>query len=233
MSKASRKINIAIDGYSSCGKSTLAKALASRLDYIFIDSGAMYRGVCWYALQNGLIVNNAVDTFALTEELPFIDLTFSASKNNKERSLLVNGHDVSGEIRTLEISRFVSPVSAIREVRLKLVEQQQLMGKNGGVVMDGRDIGTVVFPDAELKLFVTASLEIRGQRRFLEMQQKGESVTLQEVIDNLVDRDRIDSTRTESPLRQAQDAIVIDNSFLTPEEQLHKALLMAEKLINP
>lgn len=224
MSEHVKKITIAIDGYSSCGKSTLAKALAASLHYVFIDSGAMYRGICLYALNNGWITNGAVNQVALISALPDITLGFVKNKETGEQRLLLNGQDVSEEIRSLEVSQSVSLIATIREVRHKLVHQQQLMGKKGGIVMDGRDIGTVVFPDAELKLFLTASHEVRTQRRFAEMQSKGQQVTKEEVSRNLAERDHIDSTREESPLRQAKDAIVIDNSSLTPKDQLELAL---------
>lgn len=224
MSEHKKKITIAIDGYSSCGKSTLAKAMAASLHYVFIDSGAMYRGICLYAMNRKLIRNGVVKTEELIAALPSITLSFEKHPGSKEQSLLLNGVDVSGEIRSLAVSQSVSQIATIKEVRQKLVHQQQLLGKKGGIVMDGRDIGTVVFPDAELKLFLTASVEIRAQRRYAEMIAKGQTVTMKEVLDNLTQRDHIDSTREESPLRQAEDAIVIDNSHLTPDEQLHRAL---------
>jgi CMP/dCMP kinase len=225
MGTASRKINIAIDGYSSCGKSTLAKALARELDYIFIDSGAMYRGVTLYALQRGLIKDGFLDEHGLVAALPEIELRFGRIEEaGKEHPLLLNGRDVSQEIRTMEVSSFVSPVSTLKQVRSRLVQEQQALGVNGGVVMDGRDIGTVVFPDAGLKLFITASLEVRTQRRYDELRAKGSKIGMHEVQMNLTERDHIDSTRAESPLRQAEDAIVIDNSELDQQEQLEIAL---------
>lgn len=232
MSEHKKKITIAIDGYSSCGKSTLAKAMAASLHYVFIDSGAMYRGICLYAMNRKLIHDGIVEKEALIAELPHIHLSFEKHPGSKEQSLLLNGVDVSGEIRSLEVSRSVSQIATIREVRQKLVHQQQLLGKKGGIVMDGRDIGTVVFPDAELKLFLTASVEIRSERRYAEMIAKGQTVTLQEVTDNLTQRDFIDSTREESPLRQAEDAITIDNSDLTPDQQLHLALDLVREVIH-
>lgn len=232
MSEHKKKITIAIDGYSSCGKSTLAKALASSLHYVFIDSGAMYRAICLYAMNRKLVKDGVVKTEALIAELPHITLAFEKHPGNKEQSILLNGVDVSGEIRSLEVSQSVSQIATIREVRQKLVHQQQLLGKKGGIVMDGRDIGTVVFPDAELKLFLTASAEIRAQRRYAEMIAKGQEVTIEEVRENLAERDHIDSTRKESPLRQAEDAIVIDNSHLTPKQQLEEALVLVREAIH-
>lgn len=224
MSEHVKKITIAIDGYSSCGKSTLAKALAASLHYVFIDSGAMYRGICLYALNNGWITNGKVNQTALISALPGITLGFVKNRETGEQRLLLNEQDVSEEIRSLEVSQSVSLIATIREVRHKLVHQQQILGKKGGIVMDGRDIGTVVFPDAELKLFLTASHEVRTQRRYDEMKAKGLEVTKEEISRNLAERDYIDSTREESPLRQAKDAIVIDNSTLTPKDQLELAL---------
>lgn len=232
MSEPKKKITIAIDGYSSCGKSTLAKALAKKLHYVFVDSGAMYRGVCLYALQNGIIKDGILDKESLISHVANIRLAFHKNTETGEQSLLLNGEDVSAQIRSLEVSQSVSQVATIREVRKKLVHQQQIMGKKGGIVMDGRDIGTVVFPDAELKLFLTASVEVRTQRRYDEMIAKGQSVDPETVRKNLIERDHIDSTREESPLRQAEDAIVIDNSHLTPEEQLKKALELVHEVIH-
>lgn len=226
---ASKKITIAVDGYSSCGKSTLAKALAKKLHYIFIDTGAMYRGITWYALQNGYVKDSKLNASDLIKDLDKIDIQFGDLNEDGIRKLLVNGRDVSKEIRTMEISDWVSPVATLKEVRHKLVAQQREMGKQGGVIMDGRDIGSVVFPYAELKLFLTADKEIRAERRLLELQHKGEKSTLEEVLKNLEKRDHIDSTREESPLIQVEDAIVIDNSFLTPEEQLQKVLELVQE----
>ncbi len=231
--KDQKKINIAIDGYSSCGKSTLAKALAASLQYVFIDSGAMYRGVTLYALESGLIVEGAIDKEGIIRSLPDIELRFGKlMEKGKEHPLLLNGKDVSAAIRSMQISQLVSPVSAIREVRHKLVEEQQELGRIGGVVMDGRDIGTVVFPDAELKLFLTASIDIRTERRFLELTTKGMKVTRAEVTQNLLERDHLDSTRAESPLKQADDAIVIDNSDLDQQQQLNLALSYVREIIH-
>lgn len=232
MSEKKKKITIAIDGYSSCGKSTLAKALAKTLHYVFVDSGAMYRGVCLYALQNNLIQNGIVDKETLIAHLENVRLAFHKNTETGEQSLLLNGEDVSAQIRSLEVSQSVSQVATIREVRRKLVHQQQIMGKKGGIVMDGRDIGTVVFPEAELKLFLTASIDVRTQRRFDEMIAKGQQVDLEAIRKNLIERDYIDSTREESPLRQAIDAIVIDNSLLTQQEQLKMALSLVHEVIH-
>lgn len=209
-----KKINIAIDGHSSCGKSTLAKALAAKLHYLYIDSGAMYRAVTLYFLNKGTDINNAEVVKAHLEEI-----TISFKNHNGENRTLLNDADVSEEIRSMAINNFVSPVAAISSVRKKLVHQQQIIGSKKGVVMDGRDIGTVVFPDAEIKIFLTANIETRAQRRFDELRRKGNAVSLEEIKHNLAERDRIDSNRLDSPLKQAQDAILLDNSNLTPIEQ--------------
>lgn len=227
-----KKLTIAIDGFSSCGKSTLAKALAEKLDYVFIDSGAMYRAVTLFALRNGFVDEHGIATDDLLEALPSIEISFELNSDSKKPHLILNGRDVETEIRSTKVAAHVSKIAAIKAVREKLVAQQRALGKKGGVVMDGRDIGSVVFPNAELKLFLTAQAEIRAQRRFQELQEKGISVTLEEVIHNLEERDRIDSTRAESPLTQTEDAIVIDNSHLTPAEQLAHTLELANELIN-
>lgn len=226
------KITIAIDGFSSCGKSTLAKALAEELGYIFIDSGAMYRGITLYAMQNDLIVDGLIDEEELYNQLEEISLQFEINPETKRPELLLNGVNVESQIRTLEVSNNVSPIAALKPVRDKLVSQQRILGLEGGVVMDGRDIGSVVFPNAELKLFVTADPEIRAQRRFNELMNKGQEITLEEVRENLSSRDLIDTTRKESPLIQAEDAIVLDNSFLTPKDQLIKALELVDMVIS-
>lgn len=212
-----QKIIIAIDGFSSCGKSTLAKALAKKLHYRYIDSGAMYRAVTWYFMQNHIDYNN---TEAVMEALPHIHINFRVNKETKQTDTFLNGDDVEHLIRGMEVSHHVSPVSAIREVRQAMVKQQQKMGSEKAVVMDGRDIGSHVFPSAELKIFMTADPQIRAQRRFQELMAKGEDVTLEEVRQNLAERDHIDSTRKESPLTQADDALVLDNSHMTRDEQL-------------
>jgi cytidylate kinase len=232
MSDEKKKITIAIDGYSSCGKSTLAKALAHNLQYVFVDSGAMYRCICLFALRNGFVSNGIVDKQALIERLPEITLSFHKNPETGDQAILLNNEDVSTLIRSFEISQSVSQIATIKEVRQKLVHQQQLLGQKGGIVMDGRDIGTVVFPHAELKLFLTASIEVRTQRRFDEMFNKGQEVAFETVKQNLLERDRIDSTREESPLRQADDAIVIDNSNLTPDGQLKHALELVKEAIH-
>jgi cytidylate kinase len=208
-----KKITIAIDGYAACGKSTLAKKIAKKLSWIYVDSGAMYRAVTLYFLRKNIDLKNKEDIETKLNEI-FI------SFDNVGRTIL-NGEIVESEIRDSKVSNFVSQVSAISEVRKKLVDLQREIGKEGGIVMDGRDIGTVVFPNAELKLFISADLEIRVERRFKELNGK---ITREEVRENLSERDWIDSTRSDSPLKKADDAIEIDNSYLTPEEQLDKVL---------
>jgi CMP/dCMP kinase len=219
------EITIAIDGYSSCGKSTLAKALAAKLGYTFIDSGAMYRGITLFALQQGIIdQQGAIDKEKLLQGLESIQLTFQSVPNSPARHLFLNGVDVEHEIRAMEVAAHVSGIASIKEVRKKLVALQRELGRHGGVVMDGRDIGSVVFPNAELKIFVTASPEVRAQRRYLELTGKGEHVTLDDVANNLKERDFLDTTRTESPLIQTPDALVLDNTNLTREQQLDLVL---------
>ena len=218
--KQKRKIIIAVDGFSSCGKSTFAKAIAARLGYIFIDTGAMYRAVTLHALAHGAIRSGIVDEEAVVKLLPGISISFRFNPERGASDIYVNGDLVEGKIRTIEVSNCVSQVSAIPEVRQKLVAMQQEMGKRRGVVMDGRDIGTVVFPDAELKLFMTADPAVRAQRRYRELQEKGMPVPLEEIERNVRERDRADMSRAVSPLRQAEDAIVLDNSHMTVEEQM-------------
>ena len=216
-----KRITIAIDGHSSTGKSTMAKALAKRVGYAYVDTGAMYRAVTLYALRNKLIKGEIVDEKALREHLKRgdITITFRPTKDGKSVTVL-NGRNVERYIRTMRVSNVVSIIAAIGFVRKAMVKQQQAMGKDKGVVMDGRDIGTVVFPDAEMKVFATASAEVRAQRRFDELRAKGDTTTtFEEVLENVTERDRIDSTRKESPLRQADDAVVLDNSHMTIEEQ--------------
>lgn len=215
-----RRIVVAIDGHSSCGKSTIAKALAARFGYAFIDSGAMYRAVTLYALRHHLIEDGKVNTQALIDALTDIKIEFRYNPLLQKSDTYLNGENVEDEIRQLPVSQNVSPVATIAEVRAAMVRLQQEMGKSKGIVMDGRDIGTVVFPDAELKLFVTASPAIRAQRRYDELKAKGEIVSYEEILQNVMERDRIDSTRETSPLRKAEDALVLDNSHLTREEQL-------------
>lgn len=215
-----KRIIIAIDGHSSCGKSTFAKAIAARLGYIFIDTGAMYRAVTLYALENGAIVNGIVDEERVEAMLGDIDIDFRFNAERGASDIYVNGDLVEGKIRTIEVSNCVSPVSSIGAVRHKLVAIQQQMGRKGGVVMDGRDIGTVVFPDAELKIYMTADAMVRAERRFKELTAKGDNVTLEQIYDNVVSRDKADMTRAISPLRKAEDAIVLDNSYMSVEEQM-------------
>ncbi len=221
-----KKINIAIDGYSSCGKGTLAKELAKELNYLFIDSGAMYRAVTLALIRRDIAVD---DITSIEKLLPQLAISFEFNKTLNHYQTLLNGDNIESEIRTMEVSNLVSPVSKIDAVRDFLVKQQRTIGLNKGVVMDGRDIGTVVFPNAELKIFMTAQPEIRAQRRLAELRQKGDVLTsFEEVLENLSSRDLQDSTRANSPLLQAADAIVIDNSNLNREEQ--KALAM--RLVN-
>ncbi|WP_418992864.1 (d)CMP kinase [Alistipes sp.] len=215
-----RKIIIAIDGHSSCGKSTFAKAIAARLGYIFIDTGAMYRAVTLYALEHGAIRSGIVDEEAVVALLDQIAITFRFNPERGASDIYVNGELVEGRIRTIEVSNCVSRVSAIPAVRRKLVAMQQEMGRRRGVVMDGRDIGTVVFPDAELKIFMTADPAVRARRRYDELCAKGQHVTLDEIERNVRERDRADSGRAISPLRRADDALVLDNSRMTVEEQM-------------
>lgn len=224
-----KKITIAIDGYSSCGKSTLAKALAKELEYIFIDSGAMYRGVTLYCLRNGLLPEGIPAVAEIETTLEQIDLDFKFNPKTKQADLYLNGENVEELIRMPEVAAHVSKIAALKNVRHKLVLEQRKMGKNGGIVMDGRDIGSVVFPTAELKLFITALPEIRAQRRYKELKEKKVETSFEEVLENLRERDYLDSTRTESPLIQTSDAIVIDTSDLTPEEQLTIALNYAKE----
>lgn len=225
-----KKITIAIDGFSACGKSTLAKDLANKLGYIFIDSGAMYRGVALFCLRNQLIEDNQPKKDLLISKLPDIQLSFE--KVNEKSFLILNGENVEDQIRTNEVAKVVSLIAAIGEVREKLVAEQQKMGVNGGIIMDGRDIGSVVFPNAELKLFVTASERVRVQRRFDELKSKGIETTFEDVQANLAERDYLDTHRDISPLTQVEDAILLDNSDLTKEEQLDFVVkLVYNKLI--
>ncbi|MBQ6862175.1 MAG: (d)CMP kinase [Alistipes sp.] len=215
-----KKIVIAIDGYSSCGKSTFAKAIAARLGYIFIDTGAMYRAVTLYALEHGAIRQGMVYEEEVVKLLPEMQITFRFNPERGASDIYVNGDRVEGKIRSIEVSNCVSAVSAIGKVREMLVRMQQEMGKRRGVVMDGRDIGTVVFPDAELKIFMTADPRVRAQRRYDELTAKGDKVSLEEIEQNVRDRDYQDEHRAISPLRKADDAIVLDNSQMTVEEQM-------------
>ena len=222
MSATDKKIIIAVDGFSSCGKSTFAKAIAARLGYIFIDTGAMYRAVTLYALEHGAIHSGIVDEEAVCRLLDQIAITFRFNPARGASDIYVNGDLVEGKIRTIEVSNCVSQVSAIPAVRKKLVAMQQEMGRRRGVVMDGRDIGTVVFPDAELKLFMTADPAVRARRRYDELTAKGQQVTLEEIERNVRERDKADMSRAISPLRQADDAIVLDNSRMTVDEQMER-----------
>lgn len=215
-----KKIVIAIDGYSSCGKSTMAKDLAREVGYIYVDTGAMYRAVTLFAMHNSVFdADDNIDEARLKALLPDVKLTFKLNSETKLPEVCLNGECVERDIRTLEVSQHVSPIAALPFVREKLVEQQQAMGKEKGIVMDGRDIGTVVFPDAELKIFVTASAEIRAQRRFKELEAKGMPANFDEILQNVEQRDYIDTHRETSPLRQADDALVLDNSHLTIADQ--------------
>ena len=231
MSDTNKKIVIAIDGFSSCGKSTFAKAIARRLGYIFIDTGAMYRAVTLYALEHGAIRSGIVDEEAVTRLLDEISITFRFNPERGASDIYVNGTFVEGKIRTIEVSNCVSAVSAIAEVRRKLVAMQQEMGRKRGVVMDGRDIGTVVFPDAELKIFMTADPKVRARRRYDELTAKGDAVSLEEIEQNVRDRDYQDMHRAISPLRQADDAVVLDNSQLSVEEQMQWVMERIAQLI--
>lgn len=221
-----KNIVIAIDGFSSCGKSTVAKALAQKLNFIYIDSGAMYRAVTLYFLRNSVDLNDAE---AVRHALSNIQLNFIAK--DTQTVITLNDEDVSEEIRQMPVAEKVSNVSAIKAVRTEMVRQQQRMGKSGNIVMDGRDIGTVVFPDADLKLFMTADPEIRAARRYDELIAKGENVKMEEIFDNLAFRDHQDTTRAESPLIQAPDAVVLDNSHINQEEQLEFVLSHLKPLL--
>lgn len=226
-----KKITIAIDGFSSTGKSTLAKQLAKELGYVYVDTGAMYRAITYFAMQNQLIKIDFFDKKSLTEVLPKIQLEFKFNADLGFAEMYLNDENVEKQIRTIEVSNFVSKVAEVSEVRSKLVEQQKEMGKNKAIVMDGRDIGTVVFPDAELKIFMTASAETRAQRRFDELQQKGDDVSYEDVLKNVVERDYIDTHREDSPLVIADDAIEIDNSYLNKEEQFAAVLDLVNDVV--
>lgn len=227
-----KKITIALDGFSSTGKSTLAKQIAKELGYVYVDTGAMYRAVTLFAMQNNWVNDNELLLPNLLEALPNIQLKFIFNADLGFAEMYLNGVNVEKEIRTLEVSNQVSKIAAISEVRAKLVEQQKNMGKDKGIVMDGRDIGTVVFPDADLKLFMTADAQTRAERRYNELIGKGEKVNFDEVLKNVVDRDLIDSTRSDSPLIKAVDAIEIDNSKLSKEEQYHKVMNLIHSIVN-
>jgi len=226
-----KNIIIAIDGHSSTGKSTLAKEIAKALNYIYIDTGAMYRAVTYYALQNNLISKNHFDKEQLIKDLDKINISFQYNPELGFAEVYLNGKNIEKEIRQMEVSNFVSEIATVPEIREKLVAQQRKIGKQKGVVMDGRDIGSVVFPDAELKIFMTASPEVRAQRRYDELKAKGEKVSYNEVLQNVIKRDKIDSTRSTSPLIQTKDAIVLDNSNMSREEQFKEVLELAKEKI--
>lgn len=226
-----KKITIAIDGHSSTGKSTLAKQLARELGYVYVDTGAMYRAVTYFAMQHGLIDKDGFDKEGLIKLLPTVSLQFLFNPELGFAEMYLNEVNVETEIRSMEVSGFVSKVAEVSEVRAKLVEQQQHMGENKGIVMDGRDIGTVVFPNAELKIFMTASAEVRAHRRYDELTAKGQEVSYDEVLANVTERDYIDSHRTDSPLLKASDAIEIDNSNLSRDEQFERVVSLAKHAI--
>ena len=226
------KITIAIDGFSSTGKSTLAKQLAKHLGYIYVDTGAIFRAVAFFAMQNNLISADSFNKVELVNQFKNIVLEFKFNSDLGFAEMYLNGDNVEKAIRTIEVSGYVSKVAEVSEVRTKLVEQQQEMGKNKAIVMDGRDIGTVVFPDAELKVFMTASAATRAQRRYDELLQKGDSVSYDEVLKNVEERDYIDTHREDSPLVMADDAVEIDNSNLTREEQFEAVLDLVNAIIN-
>ena len=215
-----KKIVIAIDGFSSCGKSTFAKAIAAKLGYIFIDTGAMYRAVTLYALEQGAIVEGVVDQERVELLLGEVEISFRFNSERGASDIYVNGVYAEDRIRGIEVSNCVSKVSSIGAVREKLVAMQQQMGSERGVVMDGRDIGTVVFPDAELKIFMTADPKVRAERRYKELTAKGDEVTMEEILENVISRDQADMTRAISPLRRAEDALELDNSYMSVEEQM-------------
>ncbi|MFT6747373.1 MAG: cytidylate kinase [Glaciecola sp.] len=226
-----KKITIAIDGYSSCGKSTLAKQLAKRLAYEYIDTGSMFRAVALYCLEKGLILESGEEVYKVKDFLGEIDVVIKTVEGEKDPSVYLNGVNVEDKIRTLTISRMVTKISGIKEVRAKLAKLQYDMGKDKGVVMDGRDIGTVIFPDAELKLFMTGATKIRVRRRYDELRGKGEKVSEEDVRENLKLRDHDDTTRKESPLVRAREAVVIDNTNLSKNDQLSMVFALANQRI--
>ena len=226
-----KKITIAIDGFSSTGKSTLAKQLAKHLGYVYVDTGAMYRAVAYFAMKNEFINNDHFDKLSLINSLPNIKLHFQFNPELGFAEMYLNNENIEKQIRTIEVSNFVSKVAEVSEVRAKLVEQQQEMGKNKGIVMDGRDIASVVFPNAELKIFMTASAQTRAQRRFEELQQKGDTVSFDEVLKNVEERDYIDTHREDSPLLKDKNAIEIDNSHLSREDQFDKVLNLVTTIL--
>jgi len=224
-----KDIVIAIDGHSSTGKSTLAKQIAKALNYIYIDTGAMYRAVTYYALQNNLISENHFHKDRLIKDLDHIQISFKYNPDKGFAEVYLNGRNIEKEIRQMQVSNFVSNIATVPEIRKKLVAQQRAVGKNKGIVMDGRDIGSVVFPDAELKIFMTASPEVRAQRRYKELLEKGDKVDYEAVLQNVVKRDKIDSERAVSPLIMTDDAVKIDNSNLSREEQFEQVLNLAKE----
>lgn len=227
-----KKIIVAIDGFSSCGKSTMAKTLARETGYIYVDTGAMYRAVSLFCIRNGWMTDSELNTAAIEKHIAEIQLEFRTNENGKAE-MYMNGENIENEIRTLDVANGASKVSTLGAVRRELVRQQQKMGEKKGIVMDGRDIGTVVFPEAELKIFLTASAEVRAQRRWDEMMAKGENVGYEEVLANVIERDFRDQNRNESPLRKAVDAIEIDNTTLQPNEQQEiLRQLFERKLLN-
>lgn len=229
---ADNRIIIAIDGFSSSGKSSMAKQLAKTIGYAYVDSGAMYRAVTLYAMRKGISTPASLNEKALIDELSNIAISFRVDDATGRSRTVLNGEDVEDQIRTIEVSNQVSPVSAVAEVRRDLVKKQQAFGVEKGIVMDGRDIGTTVFPDAEMKVFVDASPEVRAKRRHLELQQKGQDVAYEDVYKNVCERDHIDSTRQESPLRKADDAYVLDNDNMTIEEQNQWLLDLYNKIVS-
>lgn len=226
-----KKIIIAIDGFSSTGKSTIAKQLAKKLEYIYVDTGAMYRAVTLYAMQQNYVSETFFNTNDLVADLDNISLSFTFNEQLGLAEMFLNGINVEKEIRTIEVSKLVSKVAAISEIRKKLVKEQQEMGKNKGIVMDGRDIGTVVFPNAELKLFMTASADKRATRRYKELLDRGDKVKYEEILRNVQERDRIDSTREDSPLIKANDAIEFDNSDMGLKEQFERIMSLVNARI--
>ncbi len=225
-----KKIIIAIDGFSSCGKSTMAKALARNIGYLYFDSGAMYRAVALFCMQNSLIIDDEIDTESLKRRIKEINITFEVDSESKSSITYLNGINVEHEIRSLEVSRYVSRIAALDFVREEMVDRQREMGKAKGIVMDGRDIGTTVFPNAEMKVFVTASAEVRAQRRYDELTARGDKADFNEILENVLQRDHIDQTREVSPLKKADDALLLDNSNLTREEQMDWLIDIFNKL---
>lgn len=226
-----KKITIAIDGFSSCGKSTMAKDLAREIGYIYIDSGAMYRAVTLYSIENGILQENRIDTEKLKDQIEKIHISFRLNQETGRPDTYLNDINVENKIRTMEVSSHVSPIAAVDFVREAMVAQQQAMGKAKGIVMDGRDIGTTVFPDAELKIFVTASPEIRAQRRYDELKAKGEEASFDQILENVKQRDYIDQNREISPLRKADDALLLDNSQMSIAQQKEWLAEQFDKII--